>query len=97
MGNPRRTRQYTYTASAKTGYGLFALLCFPSACDRLRKNLHLPPPLPTRLMKYCSGNYLCLPITNPCFYFLSFYYRFLRPTSHPPDLVNQNLYNKLVG
>ena len=42
-----------------------------------------------------DGNYLCIPITNPCLYFILL----LLSLSHlpSPDLANQKSYDKLVG
>uniref|UniRef100_A0A8V0X6Q9 Uncharacterized protein n=1 Tax=Gallus gallus TaxID=9031 RepID=A0A8V0X6Q9_CHICK len=71
----------------KTFVRAFPLLCFPSACDRPRKRTCPPTPASNQnreTLSHCGGNHLCIPVTNPCFSFLSFHYCFRHPASHPP-------------
>lgn len=60
--------------------------------------LPIPAAFQIRAMWNCSGHYLCIPIMNPCFYFLSFHYCFLLPP--PPPIPKPNYpgtYDKMVG
>lgn len=100
MDNPRRTRQSVYMNSAKNFVCAFPLLCFPCACDPSTNTICIPTPAATwtrETLWHWSSNYLCIPTTNPWFYFSVFLLTL--SLSHLPSsgLANQNFYKRLVG